>query len=241
MSLSVTVLEVPARFDEAERRVRWIEKRLASRSPGDVVVLPETCLTGYVSPTGDFNLSRFAEPLEGRQLASLRSIATTFGTTVIGPIIERDGPHCFNSEVVVTPAGAVLAHYRKRHPWMPETWATAGALPFPVFELRGLRCTLAVCFDVHFLAEEAATVLREVDVLFFPSAWVDDAGDARPGYLTPLAQQFEVTIVNANWGVGTPRVPGQGGSMIVSPSGAILARTKSRSTRLDVRLDVRLD
>lgn len=237
MSLSVTVLEVPARFDEVGSRVRWIEGALSTEPPGDVVVLPETCLTGYVSPTGDFDLSRFAEPLEGRQLASLRSIAAKFDTTVVGPIVERDGPHCFNAEVVISPDGAVHAHYRKRHPWMPETWATPGTLPFPVFELGGLTCSLAVCFDVHFLAEEAADVLREIDVLFFPSAWVDDEGDSRPGHLTTLAQQFELTIVNANWGVGRPRVPGQGGSMIILSTGEILARTKSRDTRLDVRLD----
>lgn len=237
MSLSVTVLEVPARFDDFEGRVRWIEERLASKPPGDVVVLPETCLTGYVSASGDFDLSRFAEPLEGRQLAALRSIATRFETTVIGPVIERDELQCFNAEVVVTPDGAVRAHYRKRHPWMPETWATAGTLPFPVFELGGRPCSIAVCFDVHFLAEEAAEVLRDVDVLFFPSAWVDDEGDSRPGHLTTLAQQFQLTIVNANWGVGSPRVPGQGGSMIVAPSGALLARAKPRATRLDARLD----
>lgn len=237
MSLSVTVLEVPARFDEVDGRLRWIEERLTRAPPGDVVVLPETCLTGYVSPTGDFDLSRFAEPLEGRQLASLRSMAQRFHTTVLGPVIERDGLHCFNTEVVVTPAGAVRAHYRKRHPWMPETWATAGTLPFPVFELGGLTCSLAVCFDVHFLADEAADVLRELDVLFFPSAWVDDEGDSRPGHLTTLAQQFALTIVNANWGVGRPPIPGQGGSMIISSTGEILARTKSRGARLDVRLD----
>ncbi len=237
MSLSVTVLEVPARFDDVEGRVTWIEARLAREAPGDVVVLPETCLTGYVSPTGDFNLSRFAEPLEGRQLAALRSIAARFDTTVIGPVIERDGQQCFNAEVVVTADGTVRAHYRKRHPWMPETWATAGTLPLPVFELGGLQCSLAVCFDVHFLAEDAAEVLRAIDVLFFPSAWVDDEGDSRPGHLTTLAKQFDVTIVNANWGVGRPRVPGQGGSMIVSRSGALLARTTARGTRLDVRLD----
>ena len=237
MSLSITVLEVPARFDDLEGRVAWIEEHLSSKPPGDVVVLPETCLTGYVSDSGDFDLSRFAEPLEGRQLAALRAIAARFDTTVIGPVIERDGLQCFNAEVVVTPDGAVNAHYRKRHPWMPETWAAAGTLPFPVFELAGLRCSIAVCFDVHFLAEEAVEVLREVEALFFPSAWVDSEGDSRPGHLTALAQQFELTIVNANWGVGSPRVPGQGGSMIVAPSGTILARTKSRSTRLDVHLD----
>jgi 5-aminopentanamidase len=233
----VTVLEVPARFDDVEGQLKWIVERLSRKAPGEIVVLPEACLTGYVSATGDFNLSRFAEPLQGHQFELLRSIATQCDTTVVGPVIERDGVHCFNSTVVIRPDGTVSAHYRKRHPWMPETWATAGTLPFPRFDVGELKCSLAVCFDVHFLAEEAADVLREIDVLLFPSAWVDDSGDARPGQLTSLAQQFDITIVNANWGVGSPHLKGQGGSMIIASSGRLLARTTSSQTRLDVRLD----
>lgn len=236
MSLSVTVLEVPARFGAIDDQLGWIDAALARRAPGDVLVLPETALTGYVSEAGAFDLTTFAEPFEGRQLEALRARARRFRTTVIGPVVERDGPRCFNTEAVVSPDGAVLARYRKRHPWFPETWASAGDLPFPRFELGGLACTIAVCFDVHFLADEAADVLGDCDVLFFCSAWVDVEHDARPGHLAPLAERFGLSIVNANWGPGAPRVFGQGGSMVVSPAGAIVARTTARSRRLDVTL-----
>lgn len=237
MSLSVTVLEVPARFGAIDAQLRWIDAQLGSAPPGQVLVLPETCLTGYVSPDGEFDLSRFAEPLEGRQLAALKDLARRHHTTVIGPVIERDGAHCFNAEVVVSPEGARLAHYRKRHPWYPETWATPGALGYPRFTLDGLRCSLAVCFDVHTLHEDAAEVLADTEVLFFLSAWVDSEGDSRPGYLTRLARDFGLTVVNANWGPGEPAVPGQGGSMVVDRTGAVVARTTPGVFRLEVQLD----
>jgi len=237
MSLTVTVLEVPARFGAPDRQREWIAERLARQAPGGVVVLPETCLTGYVSPSGGFDLTPFAEPLEGPQLDALKALAAGFETWVIGPVVEREGERAFNTSLVVGPDGSVAAHYRKRHPWYPETWATAGDLPFPRFELGGLRCTLAVCFDVHFLADEAAEVLGDVDVLFFSSAWVDSEGDSRPGHLTTLARDFGVHVVNANWGAGLPRVPGQGGSMVVAPTGEVVARTTPGIDRLDVRLD----
>jgi predicted amidohydrolase len=236
MPLDVTVLEVPARYGAVDAQLGWIREALDAKAPGDVVVLPEAAITGYVSPTLDFDLSRFAEPLEGRQLDGLRALAHDFETTVIGPIIERDGDRCFNSQLVVAPSGELRAHYRKRHPWYPETWATPGDRPWPQFELDGLRCTLAVCFDVHFLAEGAAEVLADADVLFFCSAWVDDAQDSRPSHLSPLAQRFSVQVVNANWGLGVPRVPGQGGSLVLNAEGAIVARALPRDFRLDVRL-----
>lgn len=217
--MKVTVLEVPARFGAFDAQVRWVDEALWREPPGDLVVLPEACLTGYVSPTGHFDLTPFAEPLEGRQLEALRSLAQRHRTAVLGPIIERSGPHCFNTAVVVDAAGTLLAQYRKRHPWYPETWATPGDLEFPRFEIGGVRATLAICFDVHFLEAEAAPVLESVDVLFFQSAWVDDEGDSRPGHLARLVSRFGVTIVNANWGPGSPRLAGQGGSMVMARAG----------------------
>lgn len=233
MPLDVTMLEVPARFGAMTTQLEWVRASLSSQRPGDVVVLPEAALTGYVSEALDFDLSRFAEPLEGRQLDGLRALARDFDTVVIGPLIERDDERLFNAQVVVTPSGELVAHYRKRHPWYPETWATPGDRPWPRFELGGFTCSLAICFDVHFLADEAAGALTGADVLFFCSAWVDDAGDSRPGHLAPLARRFGVQIVNANWGRGVPRVPGQGGSMVLDANGDVAARLGAAASRLD--------
>jgi predicted amidohydrolase len=67
--------------------------------------------------------------------------------------------------------------------------------------------------------------------LLFPSAWVEEE-DTREERLSALARRFDVAIVNANWGIGAPRVPGQGGSMIVSRRGQVVARAlASRGAR----------
>jgi predicted amidohydrolase len=62
------------------------------------------------------------------------------------------------------------------------------------------------------------------DVLLFPSSWVDDgATDLRTGIFRTLVRRFGLTVVNANWGEGEPRVRGQGRSRIVGPGGAVEA------------------
>lgn len=237
MSLNVTIVEPPALFGQPELQLKRIATILNLAPVGDVIVLPETTLTGYVSSEGVFDLSSFGEPFEGAQLAGLRALALERRAAVIGPVIERDGARLFNTQVVLAADGSVLAKYRKRHPWYPETWATPGDLPFPRFRLGDLECTLAICFDVHFLAQEAMHELGDSDVLFFCSAWVDDEVDSRPGHLTPLARDFGLAVVNANWGRGDPRLPGQGGSMVIDRTGAILCRATERHRRLDVRID----
>ena len=217
----VATLEVPHRFGAPDAQLAWVAAQLEGLA-ADLVVLPEAALTGYVSPQGDYDLRPFAEPRDGPTERALRALAQKHQLALVAPLIEKDGDHFFNTVLFIDASGEVLSHYRKRHPWMPETWATASGQAAPLFEWRGLTFTMAICFDVHFLAEDAGAALSAADVLLFPSAWTE-LGDTRPDMLPELARHFSCAIVNANWGRSVPRVPGQGQSLIISARGGILA------------------
>lgn len=218
-------LQIEHHFGDPGAALRQIDAFLEGAGPLDLVLLPEACLTGYVSPTGNFDLSPQAEPLDGPSAQALAGLARKFHTTLAGPLIEREGRRVFNSFLVFGPDGTRIAHYRKRHPWFPERWATAGTLPYPRFQLDGLTCTLAICFDVHFLEEENSAPLQGADLLLFPSAWVDGRApeDTRAELLPGMATRQGLTILNANWARSRPHLPGQGGSRIVGPRGQHLA------------------
>lgn len=218
--MRVTVLELPARWGAVDEQLAAVEASLAASPPGDLVLLPEASLTGYLPDP-----SALAEEREGPTAKRLAALQRRFSTVVVGPLIERDGASVYNAAVA---PGRL--HYRKRNPWTLETWAAAGLEPMPVFQCAGLRVTVCICFDIHFLERVDA------DVLLFPSAWVDEEGDARATLLPEVARRFGVAVVNANWGVGSPRVPGQGGSMVVSARGEVLARCAAGTGRLDVTL-----
>ncbi len=211
--MRLSVLELPARWNSVAAQVGLV-KRLVEPGSTDLVLLPETTFTGYVSPEMDFDLTPFAETV-AQGAARLHELARACGCDVAGPVIERVGEQCFNTLLGVAPDGSTWLHYRKRHPWYPETWATPGDRPFPLVERHGLRLSAAICFDLHFVAEEAHDVLQACDLLLFPSAWVSDRLDTREEQLLELAATFELTVANANWGSGAPRLPGQGRSMVV--------------------------
>lgn len=211
--MRVTALEIPARFDRVAENLALVDELLA-RGPTNLALLPEASLTGYVSADGDFDLGRFAEPKDGATARALAGLARKHRTRLVGPLVESGGGAFFNAMIGFDATGAEIVHYRKRHPWYPETWATPGAEPHPVFVAGGLRFAIAICFDIHF-----ATELPASDVLLFPSAWVEEE-DSRPELLGALGRH----VVNANWGVGEPRVPGQGDSCILHASGEVLAR-----------------
>ncbi len=224
--MRVCAIELTARWSERDKVLADAERELSQVARGSLVLLPEACLDGYVSPRGDCDLSPFAEAPDGPACQALSALAKRHGCHLAGSFVERDGAHCYNALAVFGPDGAVVARYRKRHPWVIEEWATPGDAPPPVFDMGGLRVTVAMCFDVHFLQEDAASQLREADVLLFPSAWVEEAADMRDTLLPELARAFDVAIVNANWGVGEPRVQGQGASRIVGRDGEVLARAR---------------
>ena len=222
--MKICALEVPASFGDPQGRLADLRAVLGRREPADLILVPECALTGYVSADLRFDLRRFAEPIEGPTLGAYRALAREHQVHFAGPVVEESQGAVFNSFVVIDPGGQLLAHYRKRHPWFPERWATRGTAPYPELEIAGLRLTLAVCYDVHFVAREAPETLAAADVLLFPSAWVDDgATDLRTAIFRSLVRRFGLTVVNANWGEGEPRLPGQGRSRIVGPGGAIEA------------------
>ena len=225
--MRAAAIQIPARWDQAERTLA----ELASVVPPgafDLIVLPECSINGYVSPDGDCDVRRFAEPLHGPTLALFRSLSQRWDAAIAAPLVERSDALVFNTHVVVSASGELLAHYRKRHLWHPETTTTPGDLTYPTFAIGDHQCTLAICYDVHFLDDEATTQLETADTLIFPSAWVD-LEDSRPTLFKEIALRYNINIVNANWGRGVPRQPGQGNAQIVDRTGVQVSVAPSRT------------
>lgn len=231
--MRVTVLELAASWGEPVRVLDGVAARLAAGAATDLVLVPEATLHGYVSPAGDFDLARFGEPLDGPTARACAALAAAHGIHLVASLVLREGAALYNAMTCFDPRGELAFVYRKRHPWLPETWATAGPTPPPVIDVLGCMVTIAICYDVHFLLHDAARELEAADLLLFPSAWVERP-DTRAAHLARLAQHAGLTIANANWASGVVRVPGQGGSCIVAPDGTVMTATPGG--RLDCEL-----
>ncbi|MDQ3365935.1 MAG: carbon-nitrogen hydrolase family protein [Myxococcota bacterium] len=227
--MRLTILELPARWNAPTAALADVEAALAAKCETDLVLLPEAALQGYVSPAGDSDLAPFAEPLDGPTARACAALAAKHAVHLVAPLVLREGDALFNAMVGFDARGEVGFVYRKRHPWMPETWATAGVERAPLLEIGGARVTIAICYDVHFLPVDAASELAAADILLFPSAWVEEP-DSRVSRLCRLAQRYALTIANANWAPGDVRVSGQGGSCVVGPDGV---RATVEGGRLD--------
>ena len=223
----VGIVQLAARFGDVAGQWSRTKELLDEAGPLDLALLSETALTGYVSPSGSFDLTALAEPVDGPTVAMLRETARALRTAIVAPLVERAPEGLFNALILIDAEGQLAGRYRKRHPWYPERWATPGNEPHPPWDVAGLRLMPAICFDVHFLIDEASPTLRSSDLVLFASAWVDDSPkDGRAPLLRALARHSGAPVANANWGPGLPRVTGQGGSRLVSGGG--------RTTMLDI-------
>ncbi|MFT3699940.1 MAG: carbon-nitrogen hydrolase family protein [Kofleriaceae bacterium] len=224
--MRIAVLELPASYGAPDRVLDVIDARIAAQ-PADLFVTPEAALHGYVSPDGDFDISRFAEGLTGPTATRAAAIAAKHRCHLVTSLVLREGDALYNAMTCHGPDGLAFV-YRKRHPWIPETWATPGPRVAPVVSIAGVRVTIAVCYDLHFLDDD----LQPADVLLFPSAWVERP-DSRRVRLQRLAAKRGIAIANANWAPGDVRVWGQGNSCIARPDGS-LETVAAPNGRLDL-------
>ncbi len=229
MSVTVAALEWPHAFGRVDEALAHADALLGTLRGVALAAFAECALTGYVSERGSFDLSPFAEPVDGPTVARLSALARKHGLALAAPLVEREGARLFNALVIFAADGSLAGRYRKRHPWYPETWATPGDLGTPLVEVAGLRVAPAICFDFHFVGDDAPDALAAADLLLAPSAWVsDEPADTRLPLLAGLASRFGCAVLGPNWGVGRPLVPGQGGSLVLGPDGAVRARATGR-------------
>ncbi len=232
--MRLTVLQLAATWNDKARVLADVDALLA-RAPTDLVLLPEAALTGYVSPALDFDLGPFAEPHGGPTDVALAALALRHRCAIVGPVIRRRGAHVYNAMAAHDAEGGHLFTYEKRHPWYPETWATAGDAKPPVVTLAGQTITVAICYDLQFVDDDPDDALRAADLLLFPSAWVDP-DDSRLPLLQRIAARFDLWIANSNWSAGVVEVPGQGHSCVIDRSGHVVADAGASAGRIDVEI-----
>ncbi|HXF06217.1 MAG TPA: nitrilase-related carbon-nitrogen hydrolase [Blastocatellia bacterium] len=134
----------------------------------DLVVLPELATSGYLFLTAD-EVEAVAEPVPGPTTDLLHQLAAERGIHIVIGLPERATDGIYNSAVLVGPEG-VMGVYRKAHLFSDEKdWFRPGDVGFPIFEVRGAKVGLLVCFD-HLFPEAARTLaLAGAEIICHPS------------------------------------------------------------------------
>lgn len=185
---------------EGNRRLYGDLVRAIAR-PVDLVVLPETLLSGFSNEA-----VKDAETMDGEGVAWLRRLAAEVGAVVTGSLVIRDGNAVYNRLLWARPDGT-LAHYDKRHLFRMagEHQRYAGGRDKLIVELAGWRICPMVCYDLRFPVwirnrYDRAAARFDYDLLLFVANW---PSPRRHAWRTLLRAR---AIENLSYCVGVNRV-----------------------------------
>jgi len=201
-----------------------------------LVVYPEIHLCGaYGTPAQRAEqLAGAAQPMDGPRIKRLGSIARRLGIWLApGTVCERarDGS-LYNTAIVLSPDGKLVATYRKCFPWRPYEPYRPGQ-KFTVFDIPEIgRIGVAICYDIWF-----PEVVRHL-------AWMGAEVVINPAQTSTIDRPQEQILLQANSifnqvfmvSVNAAAPAGTGQSLVTDPEGNI--RTKAPSESPTVLTDV---
>ncbi len=152
-----------------------------------------------------------------------------------GSMWEIEDDKMYNTSVVISPDGDIVAKYRKMFPWLPYEAGTAAGDQFCVFDIPNVgRFGLCICYDMWFPEVSRTLAWMGAEVIIQPT-------------LTPTSDRpLELIMAQANAlfnqcyfvsvnGVG---LWGGGRSTIIDPDGRILQQAGTNQTFLTEMLDL---
>jgi len=234
---------VPMDVDRSLAKAAAWSRRAVEESGARLVVLPETCTTGFTPGCGPGELWDLVDTLPGSRWEPLQQVAQQLGIYLIFGTYERGAERgtVYNSAAMLGPDGGLLGVYRKTHLFPTERiagggWSTPGSDPV-VIETPLATIGLTICYDGDFPELYRAETLMGAEVIARPTALLRsfEIWD-----LTNRARAYDnhVYIVACN-GVG-PDAGGNyyfGHSMIVDPIAHKLAQARGTEEVIGAELD----
>jgi len=143
-------------------------------------------------------------------VTALQPVAAELGVALPVSIFEREGPHYFNSLVMLDADGAALGVYRKSHipdgpGYMEKYYFRPGDTGFRVWNTRFGRVGVGICWDQWYPETARAMMLMGADVLMYPTAIGSEPHDSELDTADPWRRAMQghavsnvVPVVGAN-------------------------------------------
>lgn len=193
-------------------------------------VYPEMHLCDGDPNASASTIAAFAEPLLGERHAALSVLAARHGIWLVpGSVFElgTDG-EIYNTALVYSPTGELVASYRKIFPWRPFEACRPGS-EFVTFEMPPYgRVGLSICYDAWFPehGRQLGWLGAEMVINVVRTGTADRPQEVVLARANAIANQFFVLSVNsaAPGGVGL--------SAIVDPEGRLLGGSSDASPQV---------
>jgi len=179
---------------------------------GAQVILPSELFQGpYFCVAQEERWFKEAHPWRQHPcVTALAPLAAELGVVLPISIFEREGPHFFNSLVMVDADGSPLGVYRKSHipdgpGYMEKYYFRPGDTGFRVWDTKVGRLGAGICWDQWYPEAARAMTLMGAEVLLYPTAIGSEPHDATLDTAAPWRRAMQghavsnvIPVVGAN-------------------------------------------
>ena len=242
MTVRVALLQVSVSDEEApaDRVRRVLDLVREQRSLADLAILPELWHVGaFALASARAN----AEPLDGALVAQIRSAAADAGVWLhAGSFAELDpvSGNRYNTSVLLSPDGAVVATYRKQHlfGWEGgESSVMSAGTGLSVAQTPLGPTGLVTCYDLRFPELFRALVAQGAATFLLTSGWPAERIEHWSVLARARAIENQAWVVACNT-AGTHNGVRMGGrSLVVDPMGAVVVEAGEYEQVLYADLD----
>jgi len=234
--MSVVPWNVDATFEKMSDLTMNIHKQLPWVN---MIVYHELIVPGlvqFVTPDDKDWWKKNSGPVPGPQTDRLCELARKANCWLIpGSMWEIEGNKMYNTSVVISPNGDIVAKYRKMFPWLPYEAGTEAGDQFCVFDIPDVgRFGLCICYDMWFPEVSRQLAWMGAEVIIQPT-------------LTPTSDRpLELVMARANalfnqcyfFSINGVGEWGGGRSTIIDPDGRVLQEMGTSQTFMTEMIDL---
>ncbi|WP_455270573.1 carbon-nitrogen hydrolase family protein [Rhizobium herbae] len=234
--ITLAALQMKSKSGDTAANLARIEQaaKEAVGKGASLLITPELALTGYGA--GDV-IGELAEPADGPLVRQLQAISSELGIAIIAGFAEKADGSVFNSAVYVD-GSAVPVVYRKSNLYgdYERTLFSASAPGTVLFDHRGVKCGMLICYDVEFPENVRRLALAGADAVLVPTAL--PAGYSGTFIADHMIQtrafENQVFVAYINHCGADERFTFAGSSRVAAPDGSLLASAASQGEVLMV-------
>ena len=160
--------------------IERLSKKAASEG-AQVIAFHECSVTGYsfARKLSKEQLLELAEPIpDGPSIQRLSEIAAQADIVILAGLFEKDEKGGLFKAYVCVDKNGLVAKFRKLHPFINPHLTPGDA--YCVFEIRGWKCGILICYDNNIIENVRATKLLGADIIFMPHVTICTPS-TRPG------------------------------------------------------------
>ena len=236
----VQMAVVPWDAEATIDKMALVSRRIAASFPWvQMLIFHELCPSGLVqfSATPDpAAWKKLLQPIPGPMSDRLCKLAREQGRWLLpGSMYESVGNAVYNTALVISPEGEIVAKYRKIFPWYPFEAETTPGEEFCVFDVPGAgRFGMSICYDMWFPEMIRTLAWMGAEVILHPTMTPTSDRELELVLSQANAIMNQCYFVDIN-GVGPW---GGGRSLIVDPDGRVVQQAGTQETILTEILDL---